>query len=88
MYTDFSVPTLHELLPLLTSAWKKGEPNQFKDLSTEEVYALSKLKPNLIATPLLELPRSENYLTLYTDAWDKQIGWYWCGISKMEPKPL
>lgn len=83
MYTDASLPTLHELPPHLTECWKGG-PMQWEQLSNEKSDTLATLQQNLIAAPVLAWPRSEAYLTLDTDACEKQFGCGRCRIRQVE----
>lgn len=60
------------------SKLKNVEPKQLDNLSAEKMDALATLQLNLISAPMLALPRSEGYLSLYAGRhWRKwQTNWW------------
>lgn len=49
-----------------------GEPKQLENLSTKEMEALATIQQNVIAAPVLALPRGEGYFSLDIDECDKE----------------
>jgi hypothetical protein len=68
------VPNFSAIADPLNAFLGKCTPPQLGPLPPEAIAAFSKLRDKILHPPVLDLPRTEGALWLYTDASDGQLG--------------